>query len=177
LIQLDPLSAYANVIFCFSAISNGRISEAVEYGRRGVELDPKSYLALWSFAVALEYSEKYEEAAAVTEQALAISGRHSWALMTLVSNYAAWDKPDEARAVFQELEVRSAREYIQPTMLTAAAAAIGQIDRAIAFAQQALDDGDPLFVMLARTWPDYNSLRTDPRFHEILSKLKLPGWH
>ena len=176
LIQLDPLSAYANVIFCFSAISSGRISEAVEYGRRGVELDPKSYLALWSFAVSLEYLGQYEEAAAAAEKALAISGRHSWSLMTLASNYKAWDKPDEARAVFQELEVRSAREYIQPAMLAAAAAAIGQIDRAIAFAQQALDDRDPLFVMLARTWPDYNNLRSDPRFHEIVSKLKLPGW-
>jgi tetratricopeptide (TPR) repeat protein len=148
----------------------------VEYGRRGVELDPKSYLALWSFAVSLEYLGQYEEAAAAAEKALAISGRHSWSLMTLASNYKAWDKPDEARAVFQELEVRSAREYIQPAMLAAAAAAIGQIDRAIAFAQQALDDRDPLFVMLARTWPDYNNLRSDPRFHEIVSKLKLPGW-
>jgi hypothetical protein len=39
-------------------------------------------------------------------------------------------------------------------MLTAAAAAVGEMDRAITFAQQALDDRDPLFVMLARTWPD-----------------------
>ena len=37
---------------------------------------------------------------------------------------------------------RSAREYIQPSML-APAAAVGEMDRAIAFAQQALDDKDP----------------------------------
>jgi hypothetical protein len=33
-----------------------------------------------------------------------------------------------------------------------------------------------LFVMLARTWPDYAGLRKDPRFLEIVSNLALPGW-
>ncbi len=147
LLQVDPLSGYANVILAFSGISSGRLSEAVEHGRKGVELDPNSYLAHWSFAAALACNAQYEEAAAMAERALAISGRHSWALMSLVSIYAAWDKPDNARAAYRELEARSAREYIQPSMLAPAAAAVGEMDRAIAFAQQALDDKDPLFVM------------------------------
>ena len=78
--------------------------------------------------------------------------------------------------VYRELEARSAREYIQPSMLAPAAAAVGEVDRAIGFAQQALDDKDPLFVMLARTWPDYGRLRTDSRFLEIVGHLALPGW-
>jgi hypothetical protein len=61
-------------------------------------------------------------------------------------------------------------------MLAPAAAAVGEMDRAIAYAQKALDDKDPLFVMLARTWPDYAGLRKDPRFLEIVSNLALPGW-
>jgi tetratricopeptide (TPR) repeat protein len=148
----------------------------VEYGRRGVELDPNSYLAQWSLAISLECNAEYEEAAATAERALAISGRHSWALTTLVSIYAAWNKPDEARVVYRELEARSARDYIQPSMLAPAAAAVGEMDRAITFAQQAVDDKDPLFVTLARTWPGYGRLRTDSRFLEIVARLGLPGW-
>jgi tetratricopeptide (TPR) repeat protein len=148
----------------------------VEHGRKGVELDPNSYLANWCLAVALECDAEYEEAAAIDERALALSGRHCWALTTLVSIYAAWGKPANARAVYRELEARSAREYIQPSMLAPAAAAMGEMDRAIAFAQQALNDKDPLFVMLARTWPDYERMRTDPRFAKIVSRLRLPGW-
>ena len=176
LLEVDPLSGYANVIFGFAGVSSGRISEAVEHGRRGVELDPNSYLAHWSLAVSLECDAQYEEAAAVAERALTISGRHSWALTTLVSIYAGWNKPDNARDVYRELEARSARDYIQPSMLAAAAAAVGEIDRAITFAQQALEDRDPLFVMLARTWPAYRQLRLDSRFEEIVSRLALPGW-
>jgi hypothetical protein len=96
--------------------------------------------------------------------------------MTLASVYAAWDKPDKALAVFRELEARSMGEYIQPGMLTPAAAAVGEIDRAIKFARQGIEDRDPLFVMLVRTWPDYERIRTDARFLEIVSQLRLPGW-
>src|SRR5262249_19834029 len=135
LLQVDPLSGYAHVIASFSCVSSGRIVEAVEYGRRGVELDPNSYLAPWSVSVALQCAGQYEEAAVAAERALAISGRHSWALTTLVTIYVAWDKPDKALAVYRELEARSAREYIQPAMLAGAAAALGEGDRAVAFVQ------------------------------------------
>jgi tetratricopeptide (TPR) repeat protein len=175
-LQVDPLSGYANVIFAFSSLSSGRFSEAVDHGRRGVELDPNSYLAHWSLASALECNAQYEEAAAAAERALAISGRHSWALATLASIYAAWGKQDNARAVYRELEARSTGEYMQPSMLALAAGAVGEIDRAIALAQQAVDDKDPLFVMLARTWPDFDRLRADSRFLEIVGSLGLPGW-
>lgn len=175
-VEVDPLSAYANVIFAFSAVSSGRLSDAVEHGRKGVELDPNSYLAQWCLAAALATNAQYEEAAAVAENALAISGRHNWAMMTLTSIYAAWEKPEKAGAVYRELVARSEREYVQPSMLAPAAAAVGKMDRAIIFAQQALDDKDPLFVMLARTWPDYERLRADCRFQKIVSHLRLPGW-
>jgi non-specific serine/threonine protein kinase len=177
LFQVDPLSGYANVILAFSDFSSGRPSEAVDHARRGVELDPNSYVALWSLMVSLQCNAQYEEAVAVGEQALAISGRHTWALVTLVSIYAAWDKPEKARAVFREVEARSAREYVQPAMLAPAAAAVGDMDRAIAFAQRALEDKDPLFVMLARTSPIYDQLRADSRFLEIGGQLGLPGWN
>ena len=177
LLQVDPLSGYANVILSFSCATSGRLLEAVEHGRRGVELDPNSYLAQWSLAVSLECNAEYEEATAVAERALAISGRHSWALSTLVSIYAAWGKPDNARAVYRELEARSVRDYIPPSMLAPAAAAVGEMDQAIGFARQALDYKDPLLVMLARSWPEYARLRTDSRFLEIVSQLNLPGWN
>ena len=177
LLQLDPLSGYANVILAFSNVCSGHVSEAVEHARRGVELDPSSYLARWSLAVSLSCNAQYAEAAAAAEQALAMSARHVWALQELVSIYAAWGKPDKAFAVFRELEERSAREYVQPSMLAEAAAAVGDMDRAIAIAQRALEDKDPLFIMLARSWPGYDRMRKDPRFLEIVSQLGLPDWH
>ena len=176
LLQLDPLSAYAHVVLTFSDFTARRPSEAVDHGRRSVELDPNSYLAQWVLTLSLHQGAYHEQAVAVAERALAMSGRHTWALTTLVSIYAAWDKPDDAIAVYHELTARSAREYVQPCMLAMAAAAVGDIDLAISFAERALQEKDPLFVAAARTWPGYDPLRTDARFFEIVRQLELPGW-
>lgn len=175
-LQLDPLSAYANTILAFSSMSSGRPVEAVEYGRKGVDCDPNSYLAHWSYMVALSNAQQYEQAVAEAELALAMSGRHNWALTTLVSVYADWGKQDQALAVYREAEARSANQYVQPAMLAPAAAAIGDIEKALGYVQLALDIQDPMLVMLARTWPAYDRLRAEPRFLRMVSKLNLPGW-
>jgi eukaryotic-like serine/threonine-protein kinase len=176
LLQVDPLSGYANVIVAFADVTSRRPSQAVEHAQRGVELDPNSYLAHWSLTLALHGCARYEEAVGAAERALALSGRHNWALSTLVTIYASWDKPGPALAVYRELEARSAREYVQPSMLAPAAAAVGEMETAIALAQRAIDEGDPLFVMLARTFPTYDQLRTNSSFLDVVRQLDLPNW-
>ena len=177
LLQIDPLSGYANVIFSFYCSSSGRSTEAVEHARRGVELDPNSYLAQWSLAVALEATEQFAEAAMVAERALAMSGGHSWALATLGSIYGGWKKPAEANAIYAELKARREREYVQPAMVAVGAAAAENFDEAIAYAREALEVRDPLFVMIARTWWQYRSLSSLPEFLEIVGQLNLPNWN
>jgi TolB-like protein/Tfp pilus assembly protein PilF len=177
LLQIDPLSGYANVILSFFYVCSGRAAEAVEQARRGVELDANSYLAQWSLMVALVANRQFEEAAAAAERALAMSGRHTWALSTLVLLYADWGKHETARAVYRELEARAAREYVQPCMLAEAAVALGDMDEALTIVQRALDEKDPLFVALVCTWPGYERLRQEPRFRQMVSSLGLPGWN
>jgi serine/threonine-protein kinase len=177
LLEIDRLSGYAHFLLAFSDFTSGHPREAVDHARRGIELDPNSYLGHWALMEALLRSGRPEEAIPVTERALAMSGRHSWALETLASCYAASGRLDEARAVYREMVARSQREHIQPSMLAAAAAAVGDFDGAIATAQRALDERDPLFVMLARTWPGYGPLRNDARFLAIVRQLRLPGWN
>ena len=176
LYELDPLSGYANVILGFSSLSTGHYEAAVVHAKRGIELDPASYLAHWCLFNALQYAGRYEEAIGVAEKSLAMSQRHSWALANLVSTYAAWGKPEQARAVYRELEARSATVYVQPSMLCSAAGDAFGLDEGIAVARRAIDDKDPFFVMGARTWPGYARLRTDPRFAELVRQLKLPNW-
>ena len=176
LVQIDHLSGYAHFLFSFSDFTSDHVSDAVDHARRGLELDPHSYLGHWALMQSLHWSGRHEEAADVAERALAMSGRHPWSLQNLVSIYAECGKPNDARAVYQEMEVRSVREYVQPSMLMAAAACVGEMDRAVTIARRALEERDPLFVMLARTWPGYARLRTDARFIEIVRQLNLPGW-
>ncbi len=173
-VRNDPLSSYMHVIHGFADVVSGKYEEAVAHGRRGVELDPKSYLAQWVLMEALSNGGHYAEAVERAESALAISGNHIWALSGLARVYAQWGKPEEAKRVFAECEERERREYMQPSMLAQAAYAAGQLDRGIAYADRAERERDPLFVIMARAWPDYNDLRRDPRFAAIVERLHLP---
>jgi hypothetical protein len=104
-----------------------------------------------------------------------MSRRHGWALTALVAVLAAWRGEEAARVVYREAEERSEREYLQPSLMAWAAASVGEMDRAVSLAEQALER-DPLFVLMARTWPTYDRLRADPRFLEIVRRLDLPAW-
>ena len=103
-----------------------------------------------------------------------MSGRHAWALQGLVSIHAASGRMADARAAYAEMQARSTRENVQPAILSIAAASVQEVDSAIAYAQRALDERDPLFVLLARCWPGYGPLRADDRFAAIIAQLGLP---
>lgn len=57
------------------------------------------------------------------------------------------------------------------------AAAAGDLEKAIRYADRAEREKDPLFVLLARLWPEYRDLRKDPRFNAIVERLQLLGAH
>ena len=172
----DPLSGYGYVILTFSEFVGGLTHDAVKHARRGVELDPNSYLAQWSLMEALGNAEQYAEAVAAADRALAISDRHVWALCGLVCIYARWGKHQDARRVFADAEAREAKEYMQPCMMAFAAWAAGEKHKAIAYAERAERERDPLFVLIARLWPSYAPMREDARFTAIVDRLKLPGY-
>jgi serine/threonine-protein kinase len=176
LLDKDPLSAYAHFMMAFCLESAGQSEQAVTFSSRGLELDPNSYLGQWCHAVGLMLCGRYAEGERSAERALAISGRHVWSLCELASLYGHWGKRDEAMAMYQEAVARSAREYMQPSMLTIAAAAAGDEDAAMKYVQRALDEHDPLFVMIARAWPDFERQRKDQRFAPIVAQLGLPGY-
>jgi TolB-like protein/Tfp pilus assembly protein PilF len=176
LLELDPLSGYATVILAFSDFTSGRVSDSVEHARAGVELDPDSFLAHYCLLLALHAAGLFDEAAAAAERALAMSARHNWALGPLVSVLADSGQHDAALVVYREIKARSEREYVQPAILAPAAAAVGELDFALALAEQALEERDPLFVLSARSYPLYDRLRADARFLDIVSRLEFPGW-
>lgn len=171
----DPLSGYAHIILTFAETVAGRHDDAVAHGRRAVELDPTSYLAAWGFMEALEHAGQYEEAVQWADRALTMSGRHQWALCGLVTTYGRWGKLEQARRVFAEVEQRSAREHVQPCMLAHAAAWSGDLDKGIHYADRAERERDPLFVMLARSWPDYDIMRDEARFKAIIERFHFPA--
>jgi len=113
---------------------------------------------------------RFEEAVRVGELALAMSGRHPWAMATLAVTFADWGKPADAEALYAELAARGWRSYVPPSVLAVAAAAAGLEDEAIRHAREACEIRDPFSIaMFSRWWWPCNArLRAYPRFCDLL---------
>jgi TolB-like protein/Tfp pilus assembly protein PilF len=173
-VESDPLSGYANSMLGMTYSAAGKYAEAVEASERAVELDPDSFLARCSLQWALRFSRRFEDAVAACNSALAISGRHPWALSSLAMIFADWGKPADAESVYAEMMARARREYVAPAELAIAATAVGMQDEAIGHAREAFEIRDPFCrIQFSKYWPDSARLREDPRFQEILLKFRL----
>ena len=168
-VEYDPLSAYAYFVLAYVYGVSGRTREAVRAARSAAELE-ESFIAYWGLQFSLHWDGQFEEAAAAGEMALALSGRHAFALGGLAVTYADWGKTAEAKAIYAELVARAVHEYIQPSALALAASATGEQDKALAHAREAYEIRDPV-LQQGRHLPNFARLREDPRFQEILARM------
>jgi tetratricopeptide (TPR) repeat protein len=170
----DPLSAYATAILAFALGTAGHGAEALETARLAVERDPDSLLTHWIHALTAHWHGAFEESIAAFATAGAVSGRHIYTQAYAAPAYADWGKAADARAVHDQAVATAAREYVPRAALATSAGAIGDMDLAIELAHQACDEREPLLMIMARAWPDWDRLRQDSRFADIRRRLALP---
>jgi TolB-like protein/Flp pilus assembly protein TadD len=173
-LESDPLSAYATSTFGFICCLAGRYADGLQACELAVELDSDSFLAHYLHHFALYFNQRFEEAVASAELALAISGRHPWAMGNLAATFAEWGKPSDAEAIHAELMGRARRSYVPPSVLAMTAYAAGQFDDVLRHAREAFEIRDPVSqIYLSKLTPFGARLLANPRFHEIPVDM---GW-
>jgi tetratricopeptide (TPR) repeat protein len=170
----DPLSAYAAAILGNVLGCAGNSAEGIAFARLGAERDPDALLGHWCHGLVAHWLGSFEESVAAFTKAAAVSGRAPFALAHMASTYGDWGKPDQARALYDELRSMQAQTYVPCTSVAVAASASGDMDAAMSLARQACDEREPILLIMARLFPDLRRLREDPRFQDVLRRLALP---
>ena len=176
-LRYDPLSSYAHAAHGLTCAWAGRLSEGLEHCKRGVELDSESYLARVLFQVVLNVSGLFDRAVACGELALAISGRHPWAMGILALTFANCGKPADAEVLYAELMARARRQYVSPGALALAASAAAKEDAAVCHARDAVGIRDPdCQIFFSGHSPWSARLYAYPRFREIIRHMGRSDW-
>ena len=88
--------------------------------------------------------------------------------------YAAASRVDEARASLAQLQEMSRTHYVSPYFLAVIYGYLGETEAALAQLEEALRIGDAWICWLVVD-PQLDTLRGEPRFHEIVRRTKNPA--
>jgi tetratricopeptide (TPR) repeat protein len=165
-LESDPVSVGTNSEYGLYLLELGRIDEAIQQFQNTLELDPKDATTLARLGRSYAEKHEYDRAVELVEKALAIEdlpGRRR----LLGSIYAKAGKANEAHAVIAELKELSKQHYVSPSFIASLYALLGENDQAIAWLGKAHKDDFP-----SPSDPDFDNLRSDPRFVAIQARLK-----
>jgi serine/threonine protein kinase len=171
-IEVDPLTPLWSSDLAWQFWSLGRNQEALDAAQKALELNPNFNQALcW---LGFLYSEKglFAEAVAAHQKLSTVSP--PWRL-ALARTYAQAGRQDEARKMLAECLAGEPK----PTgawdgwFLGEAYAALGEKDEAFHWLDEAVKER-MTFIPWIRQNPAYAPLRSDPRFEELVRRMKLP---
>ncbi len=171
--ELDPLNAWAAALEGIDCALLGRHAEATIIAEQALVLDPDNFTAHWTQVIALGGSQRYEEALAAAEPALAMSGRSPRILIEMAAVHAARGDRSAADVIYEELRTRAQSSYIGHAELAAAAASAGRLDEARRLVAQAIELRDTGLTF----WklPSWAPLRADAESMALLRATSLLG--
>ncbi|MEP6820254.1 MAG: tetratricopeptide repeat protein, partial [bacterium] len=171
--ELDPVSLVKITAVGQVLLVARRYDEAIEQCKTAIEMDPNLGFAHWLLGLAYMYKGAYEPAIVALQKSIPLSGDSPDEPAALGLAYAMSGKTNEARKILADLNHRSERKHISPTVIAALYGALGEKDQAFALLDKAYDERDYILVML-KVEPMFDPLRSDPRFTTLVQRVGLP---
>ncbi|MFT3791842.1 MAG: tetratricopeptide repeat protein [Rudaea sp.] len=171
--RLDPLSLAINTDVGFQHYYAGRYAEAVAQLRSVLAMKNDFGLAhLWLARALLELG-RLDESLAATRSAEAVAPE--WPVLIAARGYTlgVMGRNDEARGVREEMERLSARRFVTAYGMGLVYAGLGEKDQAFARLDEAFAERSHWLVWL-RLDPRWKTLRGDPRFADLVGRIKYP---
>ena len=172
-VEVDPLS-----VVLADDVSNAnylarRYDEAIKLYQKGLEMDPSHFGGHFGLSEVYELKGMHEEAIKELQKAIDVGGRTSGPLAMLGHAYATSGRKGEAQKLLAELNQMSTQTYVSPYDLAILYLGLGDKDRAIEQLNKAYEDRAGWIIYL-KVEPILDPLRSDPRFAELVSRMKFP---
>ncbi len=170
--ELDPFSLGISNTVAGHHYYARQYEQAVAQYRKTIAMNPQVFIPHADLAQVYEQQGKFDEAVAELEQALKLSERSSEVLATLGHVYATAGRRAEAQKILDELNALAKGGTVSPLDFALVHAGLGQSEQAFAWLDKAVAERAPALIYL-KVDQRFERLRADPRFAELLGKLKL----
>jgi TolB-like protein/Tfp pilus assembly protein PilF len=171
--ELNPTSLIINSWVAMIQCYGNRLDSALEDGKYAVQLDPDFPVSHFFLAIVYRRKGMFKEAIAEYQRAVELDKDSITYLTGLGEAYAISGQPDKARKILDDLAAKAKSCYVSPYGVAAVYAGLGDKDKAIQLLTQAhLQHDDGLGNL--RIDPNWETLRSDPRFQDLLRKMKFP---
>jgi serine/threonine-protein kinase len=172
-LDLDPLSPPANASLGWFYFLDKQLDQAIAQARTAIELSPLDLEPHWTLGLSNLRLDRVPEAIHSLEEARSLVPDNSFTLSLLATGYAVAGRFKEAADLLDDLERQSRQRYVAPTHLAWASIALGRIDRAFEWLDVACQVREVMLLYL-KVLPIYEPIRADPRYHQLLQRVKLP---
>lgn len=176
-LEIDPLAPSFNLRFGDTLYHMRRYAEAIEQYRKTLELDPNSPLVHERLGNAYEQQGMFEQAIGEWSAAFALAKNNELATM-LERTFKESGFNVAVRAVarkrLEQINEKTRRgEYVPARDFARLYVRLGEREQAFVWLEKAAEERNALAFEIKLN-PDFDSLRTDPRFQNLLRRVGLP---
>jgi eukaryotic-like serine/threonine-protein kinase len=170
--QLDPLSLFIMLDLGETFYYARQYDQTIKQCRKMLDLDP--VFPFTPFLMARAYTQKaiYQEAIAVLQEALARQ-RTQARLAVLGNLHAVLGERDQARKILGELNEQAKEHYVNELHFALIYIGLGEKNQAFIWLEKAYGSR-PLRLIFLKVDPAYDSLRSDPRFDNLVRRIGIP---
>ncbi|HJZ80858.1 MAG TPA: protein kinase [Pyrinomonadaceae bacterium] len=172
-IELDPMSPIINRIYGDCLVDARRFDEAIEQYRKTIEIDPNFATAHYFMARAYEGKGSYDQAVEEFAKATDVSGFTAADLAKMKEAYAKSGRNGYLQVALDVTLENSKKGYVPAFVAAEIYARLGQKDQAFSYLEKSLQERD-FRVALIKVSFEFDSLRSDPRFADLLKRIGLP---
>ena len=171
-LELDPLSLIVNRVYGDMLLNARRYDEAIAQYRKTVEMDPNFPSTHNGLGRAYEIKGMYDQAVA---EYMAVPGPNVSSVERLARQEAYTKSGWKAflQVGVRNLLERSKNRYVRPYTIGSFYARLGQKDEAFVWLEKAYQDRDYQMTEIS-VRPGLDSLRSDPRFADLVKCVGLP---
>ena len=172
--ELDPLSLIVNTNVAWAYWFARQYDRAIAQFLKTLEIDPNFGLAHMRLGLAYEQKGMFAEAIAAFRKAMVLSPGTSEIIAALGHAYGVTGRRGEALQMLEELKKLSEQRYVSSYDIAVVYLGLGEKDQALAWLARAYEERSGWLGWL-KVDPRLDPLRSDPRFQDLLRRMKFPS--